>query len=408
MLKKNMKKSFYYSLIVLMLITGCHKNSSSSSSISTLPSSSSPPPSSISSMPSLPEAHEVTLGNGLSYETSLYRYTPEEEAPLEIYFLEMMRQYGDSIFLKKGNLDILIDTGDKEDVNNLKAFLNEKVTDKRLDLVISTHPHSDHNAGFKNGALSEILDVSMIIDYGYPRNGDSNYNGYQNWRNNMINKGAYYHSAKASVEERGDSQKTYYLSDYFTVDILDTGFYYDSRPSSNVDINSTSVAAIFNYHDFKFFTAGDLTAEAERELLIRNPYIPEVTLYKASHHGSSGSNVTELLKKINPKTIAISAGREGDIYGNEGHPHSTFISQSYKLSNIKDNLNIYWNMVNGTMNFITHGEDNASLFLGSPTKLGYYYPSGYNPDKVIGEENYKLHESQVFKTRNYQRYLPRV
>jgi hypothetical protein len=73
-------------------------------------------------------------------------------------------------------------------------------------------------------------------------------------------------------------------------------------------------------------------------------------------------------------------------------------------------------MVNGTMKFSTYGEDDFT-FQGSPTLKGYYdltltdgvavWNSTINDfeNKVTGEENFKLHESKVFKFRGYAQYL---
>ena len=69
------------------------------------------------------------------------------------------------------------------------------------------------------------------------------------------------------------------------------------------------------------------------------------------------------------------------------------------------------------MKFSTHGENNFT-FEGSPTMKGYYdltVTDGspvWNDEiqdfenKVTGEENYRLHETNVFQFRDYIQYLP--
>ena len=166
---------------------------------------------------------------------------------------------------------------------------------------------------------------------------------------------------------------------------------------------------------------------------MKNEDLPDVTLMKSSHHGSHGSNSQEFLDTLNPKAVAISAARANqyqntpgapsknntyNLNGASGHPAAAAIERIYKAPNISQNLNVYWNMVNGTMKFSTYGE-NDFTFQGSTTMKGYYDltktggTAVWNEEKqdfenkVVGEENFKLHESKVFVFRDYIQYLPK-
>ena len=69
------------------------------------------------------------------------------------------------------------------------------------------------------------------------------------------------------------------------------------------------------------------------------------------------------------------------------------------------------------MKFTSYGE-NDFTFTGSETMKGYYDLSLTNgtavwnekkqdfENKVVGEENFKLHETKVFLFRGYAQYLP--
>ena len=48
------------------------------------------------------------VGSGRTPQDAIYLGNEGEEEPLEIYFLEMQHIYSDSIYIKKGNVDILI------------------------------------------------------------------------------------------------------------------------------------------------------------------------------------------------------------------------------------------------------------------------------------------------------------
>ena len=75
--------------------------------------------------------------------------------------------------------------------------------------------------------------------------------------------------------------------------------------------------------------------------------LPEVTMYKASHHASNGSNSRPFLDKINPKEVIISASRalsynnrtnkEVNKEATSGHPADEAIGRIYNTKNIKEN-----------------------------------------------------------------------
>lgn len=376
-----------------------------------------------------PEKHDygpveqTGVGSGTSADDPIFKGNEGKDEPLEIYFIEMTQVYEDSIFLKKGNVEVLIDAGELLDGEWISTFLAEKCTDNRLDLLMASHSDSDHVFGM-SAAVQGIEDISLMIDYGGVGSGM-----VKATREKYIPKGMQYHSAYDCVNGVDGAVSRWYLTDELYVDILDTGNYIEN--SDSTASNPHSVATIFNYKEFKFFTAGDLTSESEKKLINRVS-LPEVTLYKASHHGSNGSNTQELLNTLNPKAVAISAARasgygekwEGptqnrtnNLNGAGGHPFADAVERIYKAPNISQNLNVYWNMVNGTMKFTTYGEDNFT-FQGSAQRKGYYdltltggkgvWNAEINDfeNRVTGEENCKLHESKVFVFRDYIKYLP--
>jgi hypothetical protein len=264
-----------------------------------------------------------------------------------------------------------------------------------------------------------------MIDYGGQGGSDT----VKKTRSKVVENGGIYHSAYDCVNAIDGASNKYYLTSDFYVEILNTGNYVTKDASSAG--NGKSVAVIFHYKNFTFFTAGDLTTSSEADLM-NNEDLPEVTLYKASHHGSHGSNSQTLLDTLNPKGVAISASIAGS-YGKEpsapnpnnttnlnaasGHPAAEAIGRIYKAPNISQNLNVFWNGVNGTMKFTSYGTDSFE-FEGSTPLKGYYDLTLTNgtpvwdetikdfKNKVTGEENYRFHETKAFQFRDYIKYLP--
>ena len=370
------------------------------------------------------KVEQLGVGSGLTKDDPIFLGNEGEDEPLEIRFIEMQQVYGDSIFIKKGNVEVLIDSGYEYDGNFVKQIVDTYCLDGRLDMLMLSHSDGDHIDGLAN-ATSTIENISLMIDYGGTASGNVG-----KTRTKVVENGGIYHSAYDCVNGIDGASDLYYLTEDFYFEILNTGNYVTKDASSAG--NGISVAVLFHYFDFTFFTAGDLTTASEADLL-KNEDLPEVTLYKASHHGSNGSNSQEILDVLNPKAVAISAtmnGRYGvkpsapnpnntsNLGGIGGHPYEGAIERIYKAPNISQNLNVYWNGVNGTMKFTTYGT-NDFTFEGSPTIKGYYDLSltggvpVWNEEKqdfenrVTGEENCKLHETKAFVIRNYVQYLPK-
>ncbi|MFA5660134.1 MAG: hypothetical protein WC968_01890 [Bacilli bacterium] len=368
--------------------------------------------------------YQSGVGSGKSVNDPIFKGNEGRNDPLEIYFLETYQIYADSIYLKKGNVDVIIDGGFAFDGTENNAFLKEKITDQKVDLLMATHADGDHTDGIAN-LLDGFNDVSLVIDYGAPKTTTS----YKQLVNTYIENGTAYYTAHDATNELNGAVKRWYLTEEFYFDVLNTGNYVTGETGNAGNPNSLST--IFYYKDFSFFTAGDLTTGSEASLL-KNENLPEVTLYKASHHGSHGSNSQELMNTLNPKAVAITAskamtyGRTIPLEPNEttrinlnaasGHPAAQAIERIYKVPRISQNLNVYWNAINGTMKFSTKGE-HGYTFSGTVPKRGYYDVSSNDKAiwnetlqdfeaRVTGEETKRLHETKVFSIRDYVNYLP--
>lgn len=365
---------------------------------------------------------QTGVGSGLSPDDPIYIGNEGEDEPLEIYFIETMRIYSDAIFIKKGNVEILIDAGYEEDGTYISSFIDEHCEDGTLDALMLSHSDGDHIDGLTN-ALQNVENISLMVDYGGMNNGKVG-----QIRTKYIENEMQYHSAYDSVNFLNGGSNYYYLTDDFYFQVLDTKNYITSTDTNAS--NPSSLAVIFYYKDFTFFTGGDLTTASEGDLM-NSEILPEVTLFKAHHHGSHGSNSQSFLNEINPKFVAISASRasgygrpwtgpsQSDTYNLDattGHPADEAVERIFKAPRISENHNVYWNAINGTMKFTTYGEDDCT-FEGSPTRKGYYdltltdgtpvWNSELNDweNKVTGEENLKFCDTKAFKFRGYESFI---
>ena len=103
---------------------------------------------------------------------------------LSIHFMELGNKYtGDSIYIKAGETDILIDAGSRgNSADDITNYLNQYVEDNTLEYVIATHAHQDHIAGFVGtsqikGIFDEFIleiDLSLVLLLLFPTTSFSN------------------------------------------------------------------------------------------------------------------------------------------------------------------------------------------------------------------------------------------
>jgi competence protein ComEC len=83
--------------------------------------------------------------------------------------------------------------------------------------------------------------------------------------------------------------------------------------------NDDSLVLRLAYHGGSVLLTGDITAKVERELLASGQDLYSQVL-KVAHHGSSSSNSSEFLARVNPR-LAMLTGGSGD-FGNLPSPET--------------------------------------------------------------------------------------
>lgn len=252
---------------------------------------------------------------------------------------------GDSILICADGKSVLIDAGEREAADNVKAFIRSKGI-QRLDYVIATHPHSDHIGGM--GDVIDEFGADKIIVPRLPDDMVPATKAYERFLTAVRNDGGKLTAAAAG--------KIYDIADIGGVPVTMTiltpvsGAVYD-------DLNDYSVSVRIDYGQISWLFTGDLSAEGEADLVKSGADI-DVTAYKAGHHGSSGSSGEEFLEKVTPRLCVISCG-EGNSYG---HPHKSALDRIGKYTD-----RIYRTDLWGTVTVYSDGE---KLYISRSEKEG--------------------------------------
>lgn len=334
---------------------------------------------------------------------------------VQIYSIEMRDEYGDALFIKYKDYDILIDSGNYGDAQYVRDFVDSNISsDKNLDLLIVTHCHGDHLGGITNSgirALENVESISNIIDFGHSRSNSGMYNTYNTIRQSYIDKGANYYSAYESVKHIGGLDNKIAFED-LSVEILDT-FSYQSKDSDICDtdspFNEYSVATLLTYKNTKLFCAGDLEDEGEKNLIahaeetsLKDVKEEDTVIYKACHHGTdvgtannktsganskNGGNRMALLKILNPDYCFVSSA----ICESE-HPFPRAIATMLYFTD-----NVYFNGTNGTLCFDLDGTNVGVMGLGATTN---YKLDGLEIN-YDSEKNLKYTETTWYKNHKF-------
>lgn len=231
----------------------------------------------------------------------------------------------DSVLIRNGNYNMLIDAGNNEDgeklVNYFKSLGIEEFT-----YVFATHPHEDHIGG-----MDDIINNFKIDNY-YMSNKLSTTKTFTDVLDALDGR-----NLKYTVPNKGDTLK---LGDA-NIKVI-----YPGDDKSN--INDSSIVLKMTYGKNSFLLTGDATSNVERK--IYNEDIKSDVL-KVAHHGSSYSSTDVFLDRVKPYYAVISVGKN-NIYN---HPSNKTLE---KLN--KRNIKVYRTDLDGTITFTSDG-DNLSV-----------------------------------------------
>ncbi len=227
---------------------------------------------------------------------------------LSIHFLMLGNKYtGDSVYIKAGDTDILIDAGSRYDsASTITNYVNQYCSDGKLEYVIATHAHQDHIEGFVNGSGNNggVLDrfkVDTVITYARKKTTSNISSKFTDKLNTLKEQGVNVYTANDCINNANGAQKEFTLADGITMEILDQKYY---RQSASND-NNYSVCLMIKQGENNYLFTGDLEDDGEESLVQLNPNLPKVKLWKGGHHGSYTAGSTTLLKKIQPETVCI-------------------------------------------------------------------------------------------------------
>ncbi|MEK7552372.1 MAG: MBL fold metallo-hydrolase [Patescibacteria group bacterium] len=224
----------------------------------------------------------------------------EQNDKLLVYFLDIGQ--GDSIFIKSpsGNKMIVDGGPGKTVLQELSKVL--PFHDRKIDVVVSTHPDKDHIGG-----LVEVL-KNYDVDFEIDPNVNAETAVLGNFEVALSKK-----DTKRIVARRG-----------VTVDLGGGAKFiilFPDRDVLDVETNVASIVGKLVYGEKSFLLTGDSPQSIEEYLVYLDGENLESDVLKIGHHGSRTSSATSFIETVNPRYAVIQAGKDNSY----GHPHKEVI-----------------------------------------------------------------------------------
>lgn len=239
---------------------------------------------------------------------------------MTVHFIDVGQ--GDAILIQTPSQNVLIDGGDRG--NTVVNYLRARGVNS-LDLVIGTHPHSDHIGGLIN--VFQSIPVKEVIDPAVVHTTKT----FEDYLTLIDEKDIKFTEGRAGMtRDIGGGAK---------LEIL-----HPSSPSRN-HLNNASIVTKVTFGQVSFILTGDAEEDAEKQIKNRG-YNLKSTVLKVGHHGSRTSTTTAFLNAVNPEAAVIMVGRNS-----YGHPHDETLAKLQKAG-----VKIYRTDVHGTIVFTTDGQ----------------------------------------------------
>ncbi|MEX2010535.1 MAG: ComEC/Rec2 family competence protein [Parcubacteria group bacterium] len=215
---------------------------------------------------------------------------------LSVYFLDVGQ--GDAIFIETPSHGRVLIDGSA--TRNILNKLGEVIPfgDRRIDVVIETHPDKDHIGG-----LPEVVsryNVGLFLEPG------------------VESLSSIDDELKKRIKEKNIpnvlARRGHVLNFNDGVKLL---ILFPNQDVSNWETNDASIVAVLMYGEHSFLLTGDATKKTEYLLIGLNKEGLNTDVLKAGHHGSYTSTSLPFAEAVTPEYAIISSGKDNSY----GHPH---------------------------------------------------------------------------------------
>ena len=248
--------------------------------------------------------------------------------PLEVYFIDIGKyggsDTGESMYIRLGDIDILIDAGDNYSTTkqSISELLSDKSADGIFEYVIATHPDADHIGGMPE--IFAKFEVKNLIQF-YGTHTTALYSSYVNsyQAEGLVSEC----TIVDSLNNTNGCKNVIEIADQITITFVDTGHYLVDEP------NGRSIVFVLEAYGTRVLFTGDADNAYNRQLeqYYMNA-VGDIDILKVVHHGTKYGTSSEFLNAVTPEVVIIT---NGNHLGNKhGHPTADAINRIYQLNRL--------------------------------------------------------------------------
>lgn len=213
---------------------------------------------------------------------------------------------GDAIFIRTpAKVNMLVDGGPDDSVLSCIAS-HTPFWERKIDLVVMTHPHADHMTGFFS-----LLQQYKVAAFATERL--SNNTDLFRWLMDTLDK-------QKIVPKYMIAGQNMRITDGVKISVVGPSQSFLQQTSPNGKIGESnefsSLELLISYGGFKVFLTGDSQADELQEA-IDSGYVGHVAVLQSPHHGSKTGLTDNIIQTLYPKLAVISVGKNNKY----GHPN---------------------------------------------------------------------------------------
>ena len=206
---------------------------------------------------------------------------------------------GDSALVQCDGHYMLVDGGNSKRSSLIYSYLKSRSV-SYLDVIVATHPDSDHIGGLSGALNYADAGVALCSATKHDTRAFNSFVKYLNKRGKSI-----------TVPKAGD---TFMLGSAVVTIVGPIAHFSES--------NNNSIVLRIEYGDTSFLLTGDAEYKEENSILDSGQVL-QSTVLKVGHHGSEYSTGYRFLREVSPTYAVISCGKDNKY----GHPTEAVLSK---------------------------------------------------------------------------------
>lgn len=275
---------------------------------------------------------------------------------------------GDSILIQTPlGQNVLIDGGERGQGEKLLEYLGKQGIEK-IDIMVGTHPHSDHIGG-----LIAVLENFRVDKVYLPK---------------VTHTSSTFRDLLTAIKKEGLKVSTAKAGAAIPLENVDMVFI---APVKDIyeSLNNYSAVVKLTYGINSFILCGDAEVESEQDMLSSSPEDLKCQVLKVGHHGSSTSTSDPFLNAAKPEYAVIMCGNDNDY----GHPHKETIEKlkqaGVKIYRTDENENIVFKSDGNSLKIETFTGFPAAKDTAAVPEAGLNNQNGGEDSYYIGNSNSK-------------------